>query len=100
LKTLVPGIEDRTSKWYGAPWDLAKGKSGWEMMYYFSYDRRHDKASISTTHDGETESQDTTELYDVYLVVCALVRKGPGSRSKVWDPGTWIQCVPHCPVVI
>jgi hypothetical protein len=50
-------------------------------------------------HDGENESQDTTELCDVYLnpcgVCCALVRKGPGSRSKVWDPGTWIQCVPH-----
>jgi hypothetical protein len=28
-------------------------------------------------------------------VLCALVRKGPGSRSKVWDPGTWIQCVPQ-----
>jgi hypothetical protein len=29
-------------------------------------------------------------------VLCALVRKGPGSRSRVGDPGTWIQCVPHC----
>jgi hypothetical protein len=53
-------------------------------------------------HDGETE----TELCDLYLVgselcgvCCALVRKGPGSRSKVWDPGTWIQCVPHFPVL-
>jgi hypothetical protein len=31
-------------------------------------DERHDKASISTMHDGETESQDTTELCNVYLV--------------------------------
>jgi hypothetical protein len=27
--------------------------------------------------------------------VCAQVRMGPGSRSKVWDPGPWIQCVLH-----
>jgi hypothetical protein len=29
--------------------------------------------------------------------VCAQVRMGPGSRSKVWDPGPWIQCVLHDP---
>jgi hypothetical protein len=28
-------------------------------------------------------------------VVCAQVGMGPGSRSKVWDPGPWIQCVLH-----
>jgi hypothetical protein len=36
--------------------------------------------------------------YDVHLVgagcvVCAQVRMGLGSGSKVWNPGTWIRCV-------
>jgi hypothetical protein len=28
-------------------------------------------------------------------VVCAQVRMGLGSGSKVWNPGTWIRCVLH-----
>jgi hypothetical protein len=31
--------------------------------------------------------------------VCPQVRMGPDSRSKVWDPGPWIQCLLHCPVL-
>jgi hypothetical protein len=36
--------------------------------------------------------------YDVHLVgagcvVCAQVRMGLDSGSKVWNPGTWIRCV-------
>jgi hypothetical protein len=67
-------------------------------MYYFSYDERHDKESISTMHDGETESQDITELCDVYLVgselcgVCCVlwcVRvRVPGPRSGTRELGS------------
>jgi hypothetical protein len=53
---------------------------------------------MSTTH-GAVKTRchgDTTD--DVYLVgagcvVCAQVRMGLGSGSKVWNPGTWIRCV-------
>jgi hypothetical protein len=42
--------------------------------------------------------EDATD--DVYLagagcVVCAQVRMGLGSGSKVWFPGSWIRCVLH-----
>jgi hypothetical protein len=64
-----------------------KGKSEWEMMYYFSYDERHDKASISTMHDVVTESQDTTELCDVYLVGSELC----GVCCVLWCVGSGFQ---------
>jgi hypothetical protein len=53
---------------------------------------------MSTTHGAVKTRchEDTTD--DVYLVgagcvVCAQVRMGLGSGSKVWNPGTWIRCV-------
>jgi hypothetical protein len=55
---------------------------------------------MSTTHGAVKTRchEDTTG--DVYLVgagcvVCAQVRMGLGSGSKVWNPGTWIRCVLH-----
>jgi hypothetical protein len=55
---------------------------------------------MSTTHGAVKTRchEDTTD--DVYLVgagcvVCAQVRMGLGSGSKVWNPGTWIRCVLH-----
>jgi hypothetical protein len=57
---------------------------------------------MSTTHGAVKTRchEDTTD--DVYLVragcvVCAQVRMGLGSGSKVWNPGTWIRCVLHPP---
>jgi hypothetical protein len=62
------------------------------------YIQRYDKASMSTTHGAVKTRchEDTTD--DVYLVgagcvVCAEVRMGLGSGSKVWNLGTWIRCV-------
>jgi hypothetical protein len=52
---------------------------------------------MSTIHDGETESQDTTELYDVYLWGSELCRvcfvlwcirvRVPGPRSGIRELG-------------
>jgi hypothetical protein len=54
----------------------------------------YDKASMSITHGVVTIPQ----KYDVYLVgadcvVCAQLRLGLGSGSKVWNPRTLIRCV-------
>jgi hypothetical protein len=61
------------------------------------YNERYDKASMSTTHDVVNEpGYNRTKICILWgrgCVVCAQVRMGPGSRSKVWDPGPWIQCV-------
>jgi hypothetical protein len=53
---------------------------------------------MSTLHDSDTESQDTTELYDVYLVgselfgVCCVLGcvrvRVPGPRSGIRELGS------------
>jgi hypothetical protein len=39
-------------------------------------------------------------LFGAGCVVRVQVCMDLGSRSKVWNPGTWIRCVLHCPVLI